>query len=179
MTKLARAARLLLAASAFVAPAVVHAQDATPVSEAVGLPEFELGYRFVDVTGNDGMYRSQINDRPGVLLRSLNWASAAPIDGVLDFFRLDANDVGAGPAGALHLAAGQLNKFRLDFSWRHQDFFSALPAFANPLLVEGVIPGQHTYNRNREIFDVNLQILPGGKLTPIVGYTQNIYKGPG
>ena len=179
MTKLARAARLLLAASAFVAPAVVHAQDATPVSEAVGLPEFELGYRFVDVTGNDGMYRSQINDRPGVLLRSLNWASAAPIDGVLDFFRLDANDVGAGPAGALHLAAGQLNKFRLDFSWRHQDFFSALPAFANPLLAEGVIPGQHTYNRNREIFDVNLQILPGGKLTPIVGYTQNIYKGPG
>jgi hypothetical protein len=179
MTNLMRPARLLLAAVAWAAAAALAAQDATTAPEPVALPEFELGYRFVDVDGNDGMYRTQINDRPGVLLRSLTWASAAPLDGVLDFFRLDANDVGAGPAGTLRLSAGQLNRFKLDFSWRHMDFFSALPAFANPLLDEGVIPGQHTYNRNRDIIDVNLQILPGGKLTPIVGYTQNIYKGPG
>jgi hypothetical protein len=139
----------------------------------------ELGYRFVDVSGNDNEYRSQINDRPGVLLRSLNWASTGPVDGVLDYFRVNATDLGAGPAGSLRLQAGQNDIFKLDFSWRRLNFFSALPDFANPLLQDGIIPGQHTYNRTRDIYDVNLQILPGKMLTPILGYTQNIYRGPG
>ena len=54
-----------------LAPAATLAAQSVPV-------EFELGYRFVDVSGNDGMYRTQINDRPGVLLRSLNYASTGP-----------------------------------------------------------------------------------------------------
>ena len=150
----------------------------TTVSESVPL-EFELGYRFVKVSGNDDMYRTQINDRPGVLLRSLTWASTKPLDGALDYFRIDASDVGAGPAGMLKLAAGQVDRFRLDFSWRRTDLFSALPAFANPLLDDGVIPGQHTYDRARDVYDATLQILPGQTLTPILGFTRNIYRGPG
>ena len=159
-------------------------KEAAPEPEAkaepvVALPEFELGYRFVDVTGNEDEYRSQINDRPGVLLRSLSWASSAPVDGVLDYFRVDASDLGAGPAGSFRLSAGQLNLFKLDFTWRTVDYFSALPAFANPFIDDGIVPGQQTYNRTRQIYDVNVQILPGKKLTPILGYTQNIYRGPG
>ena len=157
---------------ALVLASTLSAQSSIPM-------EFELGYRFVKVSGNDDMYRSQINDRPGVLLRSLNWASTAPLDGVLDYFRIDAADIGAGPAGALRMSAGQVDRFRLDFSWRRTDLFSALPAFANPLLDEGIIPGQHTYNRSRDIYDATLQIFPGKTLTPILGFTRNIYRGPG
>jgi hypothetical protein len=160
-----------------VAPAL-FAQQQTTVSQSFPV-EFELGYRFVKVSGNDDMYRTQINDKPGVLLRSLTWTSTKPLDGVLDYFRIDANDVGAGPAGMLKLAAGQVDRFRLDFSWRRTDLFSALPAFANPLLDDGVIPGQHTYDRTRDIYDATLQIFPGKTLTPILGFTRNIYRGPG
>jgi len=162
------------AAGAAVLPRTAMADDA-PIT----IPEFELGYRFVDVSGNDKEYRSQINDRPGVLLRSLNWASNGPLDGVVDYFRVNASDLGAGPAGSLRLQAGQQNLFKLDFGWRRLNFYSALPDVANPLLSEGIIPGQHTENRTRDIYDVNLQILPGKMLTPILGYTQNIYRGPG
>ena len=153
-------------------PAAQTASASIPV-------EFELGYRFVKVSGNDDMYRTQINDRPGFLIRSLTWASTAPAGCLLDYFRIDASDLGAGPAGSLKFSAGQVDRFRIDFSWRRTDLFSALPAFANPQLDDGVIPGQHTYDRTRDIYDATLQILPGQTLTPILGFTRNIYRGPG
>lgn len=176
MPNLARLRVLALTAAAALAaaPRAARADDAP-----IPVPEFELGYRFVDVSGNDKEYRSQINDRPGVLLRSLDWASNGPVDGVLDYFRVNASDLGAGPAGSLRLQAGQLNLFKLDFGWRRLNFYSALPDVANPLLSDGIVPGQHTENRTRDVYDVNLQILPGKMLTPILGYTQNIYRGPG
>jgi hypothetical protein len=161
----------LASAAGLLAAAAVSAQATTP--------EFELGYRFVDVSGNEQMYRTQINDRQGLLLRSLHWASTGPLDGLLDDFRIDASDLGAGPAGMLRLSAGQQNLFRLDFGWRRTELYSALPAFANPFLAEGIIPGQHTYNRTRDVYDVSLRILPGKMITPILGYTRNVYQGPG
>ncbi len=100
-------------------------------------------------------------------------------DGALDYFRIDATDIGAGPASALRVSAGQVERFRIDFSWRRTDNFSALPAFANPLLDEGIIPGQHTYDRSRDIYDATLQLFPGKTLTPILGFTRNMYRGPG
>jgi hypothetical protein len=147
-------------------------------AEALPL-DLEVGYRWVDVTGNDQMYRTQINDRPGLLLRSLNYTADAPIDGVFDHLHIDASDVGAGPAGQLRLLAGQVGTYRLTFTWRMTDLFSALPAFANPFLAEGIIPGQHTYNRTRNIYDATLELLPGKVVTPILGFTRNVYSGPG
>src|SRR5512141_1358981 len=93
---------------------------------AQGVPEFELGYRFVDISGNEQMYRTQINDRPGFLLRSLSFNSAGPMGGFLDYAHLDASDVGAGPAGMLRFTAGQVETFRLTFSWRRTNLYSAL-----------------------------------------------------
>ena len=146
---------------------------------AQGVPEFELGYRFVDISGNEQMYRTQINDRPGFLLRSLSFNSAGPMGGILDYAHLDVSDVGAGPAGMLRFTAGQVETFRLTFSWRRTNLYSALPAFANPFLEDGVVPGQHTYNRTRDIYDATLELFPGKTLTPILGYTRNVYRGPG
>ncbi|HEY7113415.1 MAG TPA: hypothetical protein VIA45_10830 [Thermoanaerobaculia bacterium] len=167
-------ARLALGALAAAIPAgAVFGQTQAP------LPELELGYRFVDVSGNDQMYRSQINDRPGFLLRTLSWDSAGPLDGVFDYAHVDADDLGAGPAGALRFRAGQVDTFRLNFSWRRTNLYSALPAFANPFLDEGIVPGQQTYNRSRDIYDATLEIFPGKKLTPILGFTRNVYRGPG
>lgn len=140
--------------------------------------DVELGYRWVDVSGNEQLYRTQVNDRQGLLLRSLLYDSHGPSGG-LDFFRVDASDLGAGPAGSFRLSAGRTDMFRLDFSYRHQDFYSALPAFANPFLDAGIVPGQHTYNRGRDIYEANVQILPGAIVTPILGYTRNDYHGPG
>lgn len=147
---------------------------------AQALPlDLEFGYRWVDVSGNERMYRTQINDRAGFLLRSLDYTSDGPLGRFLDTLHVDASDIGAGPAGQLRLQAGQQNLFKLAFSWRQTDLYSALPAFANPFLAEGIIPGQQTYNRTRNIYDATLELLPGKAIRPLLGYTRNTYDGPG
>ena len=170
MTTRHRPILLAMAPAVFLASAALRAQ-AIPI-------DVELGYRWVDVSGNDQMYRTQINDRPGVLLRSLSYASEGPV-GFLDTFHVDASDVGAGPAGQLRLLAAQTNVFKLTFTWRETDLYSALPAFANPLLDDGIVPGQQTWNRTRNIYDATLELLPGKMITPLLGYTRNVYEGPG
>ena len=152
-----------------------RAQTAAPESFPV---DIELGYRFVDVGGNDQEYRTQINDRPGVLLRSLDYAAPGSL-GLLDTLQITGTDIGAGPAGQFRLLAAQTDVFRLNFTWRETDLYSALPAFANPFLDQGIIPGQQTWNRTRNIYDVNLELLPGKIVSPILGYTRNVYDGPG
>ena len=169
--KKAQSLRRLAWALSLLLPAAALCAQAVPV-------DVEIGYRWIDVLGNEQLYRTQVNDRQGLLLKSLLYDSRGPISG-LDFFRIDASDLGAGPAGALRLSAGRTDTFRLDFGYRHQDLYSALPAFANPFIDAGVIPGQHTYNRGRDIFEANLQILPGAIVSPILGYTRNDYHGPG
>ena len=123
-------------------------------------------------------YRTQINDRQGVLLRSLDYTSDGPLGNLFDFAHVDGSDIGAGPAGQLRLQAGATGMYKLTFTWRETDLYSALPAFANPFL-QGIIPGQHTYNRTRNIYDATLELLPGKLISPILQYTRNTYKGPG
>lgn len=170
-----KAQRVLLVATA----AVALVFDAGALfGQAIPL-DLEVGYRFVDVSGNEQEYRTQINDRQGFLLRSLDYTSNGPLGRFLDYFHVDASDIGAGPAGQLRLQAGAADLYKLTFTWRKTDLYSALPAFANPFLVEGVIPGQQTWNRTRNIYDATLEFLPGKIVSPILQYTRNVYNGPG
>jgi hypothetical protein len=141
--------------------------------------DLEVGYRFVDVSGNEQMYRTQINDRQGFLLRSLDFTSQEPLGSFMDSLHIDASDIGAGPAGQLRLTASRADTYKLTFTWRETDLYSALPAFANPFIAAGIVPGQHTYNRTRNIYDATLELLPGKIVSPILQYTRNTYNGPG
>jgi hypothetical protein len=126
------------------------------------------------------MYRSQINERAGFLLRSFTLATA-DFDGKVSFtdkFRLDISDLGAGPAGSARLEMSKTGMYRLTVGYRITEQYNALPTFANPLLSQGIIPGQHTVDRKRKMFDTNLEILPGGMITPVLGYSWNRNSGP-
>jgi hypothetical protein len=145
--------------------------------------DVELGFRFLDLTGSKDMYRSQIDERQGFLLRSLTFATAEA-DGhgmIFDRLRFDVTDIGVGPNGGFRLELGRGDLYRLRTTYQKQEMFSALPAFANPLLESGVlvVPGQHTYDRERHRFDADFELFPGGSITPLVGYSRNTYSGPG
>jgi hypothetical protein len=163
--------------AAFLLGAVLLLAPTGASGQAIPL-DLEIGYRFVDVDGNRDMYRSQINDREGILLRSLTFATGTIGGSFVDSLRVDAFDLGAGPAGRFRLEAGKTGLYRLRLDYRRMEFFSALPAFANPLLDRGIIPGQHTYDRTRHLLDAEVEILPNGVLSPIVGYSLNRYEGP-
>ena len=149
------------------------------VGQSVPL-DITFGYRFVKLDGSSDEYRTQINDREGLLLRNVTFATGdfGGKTGLVDHFRFDASDLGAGPAGALRLEAGRSGLYNLRFSYRRAETFSALNDFANPLFPT-VIPGQHTVNRVRNLFDAEIELFPGRAITPILGYTRNTYSGPG
>jgi len=124
--------------------------------------DVEIGYRWTDISGNEEMYRTQINEEQGLLLRALTIASQD--------FRLDISDLGVGPAGALRLETRRDGLYRFNLNYRRADAFSALPAFAL---------GQHTFDRTRDIVDAELEIQRWSAIKPFVGYSWNRYEGPG
>lgn len=149
---------------------------------AQSLPvDVEIGYRWTDISGNRDLYRTQINEDEGLLLRALTIATndLGPHASLMDHFRLDVDEAGAGPASSLRLEAGLADRYRVNLRFRRADAFSALPAFANPLLGGGVIPGQHTFDRTRELLDADVELLRWSRIKPFVGYTWNRYEGPG
>lgn len=149
---------------------------AAPLLHAQMIPfDVEIGYRWFDVSGNEGMYRTQINERSGFLIRRLTMATGdfEGHSGLVDRFRIDVSDLGTGPAGSLRLEADRAGAYRLRLAYRGTEAFSEIPAFANPLLAQGIIPGQHTYDRIRRMFDVDLDILPDAAISPFIGYTFN------
>ena len=142
--------------------------------------DVEFGYRLTDVTGNEETYRSQINERSGFLVRSLSLTGGdKPLPGVFDSYRLDIGDLGNSPSGSVRFSAGHSDRYRLRVSWLRSEHFSALAGFANPVLAQGIVPGQHLANRTRNLFDAEVEVLPGGVVSPLVGYSRNRYHGPG
>lgn len=139
----------------------------------------ELGYRWVDVTGNEDMYRSQVNEREGFILRSLAYNTTSG-GGLADSISVNATDLsGVTPWGSLRIDLAKHEGYKLHVGYRRTEAYSALATFANPLLASGTIPGQHTYDRTRDVVDVDLEITPWKAITPIVGYSFGQYAGPG
>ena len=167
----------------FTATALFTALLAIPFSaHAQSIPfDLEIGYRWLDLKGNEDMYRTQINERSGVLIRSFTLATS-DFNGdtsLVDRFRVDVSDLGTGPASSIRLEANRTNTYRLRLGYRTTNAFSALPAFANPLLDQGIVPGQHTYERKRTLFDLDLELMPDHAIVPFVGFTWNDNHGPG
>jgi hypothetical protein len=143
--------------------------------------DLEAGYRWLDLKGSSQMYRTQINERGGLLIRSFTM-STSDFEGhtsLVDRFRIDASDLGSGPAQSFRLEASRAGTYKLRFGYRSADAFSALPAFANPLLGQGIIPGQHTLDRTRRMYDLDLELLTDRPIVPFIGYTSNENSGPG
>jgi hypothetical protein len=143
--------------------------------------DLEAGYRWLDLKGDNGMYRTQINERGGLLIRNFTLGTS-DFEGhtsLVDRFRIDVSDLGVGPAQSVRVEASRNGAYRLRLSYRATDAFSSLPAFANPLIGQGIVPGQHIYDRTRKMVDVDLELLPDRAVTPFIGYSWNANNGPG
>jgi len=143
--------------------------------------DIDVGYQSVEVDGNEDMFNTQINESDGVVIRnfSINYVDPSGDAGFADRLRIDASGFGGSPAGRFRLEMGLADAYRLSLYYQQFNSYSALPAFANPLLDDGVYTGQHTWDRDRDILDLRLELLPGGKVMPILGYRWNRYEGPG
>lgn len=153
----------------------------TPQAEAQSTHfDIELGYQWVDVGGDEDLYRTQINQQSGFVLRdfSLTHINSTGDAKFADNLRIDASGFGGNPAGRFRLSAGlgKIYRFRLFYS--EYENFSALPAYANPDIQDGVTPGQHTWDRKRQTLNMELEVLPNRAVTPLIGYRRNVIDGP-
>ncbi|MFH1177874.1 MAG: hypothetical protein V1750_10750 [Acidobacteriota bacterium] len=140
----------------------------------------QLGYQSLTVDGNQEMYRSQVNEDEGFVLCGFSLQTSGTPDegGLFDHLRVDAAGFGASPQARFRLEAGRARAYTLRASYSRAEHFSALPGLANPLSGSGIFPGQHTVDRASTSFDLDLELLPGRMLTPLVGYTRTSAKGP-
>ncbi len=143
--------------------------------------DIELGYQNVDVNGSEDMFKTQINQDSGFVLRnlSINFIDPTGESGFADRLRVDASGFGGSPAGRLRLDMGRSQTYRLRLFYQEFKTYSALPAYANPMLEDGVVPGQHTWDRTRNVLDIQLEFPIWKTITPIIGYRWNRYEGPG
>ncbi|HUK14381.1 MAG TPA: hypothetical protein VLW17_13865, partial [Thermoanaerobaculaceae bacterium] len=130
------------------------------------------GYQWLDVSGNEDMYKSQLNERQGFALQELSLTIAAPSGSLFDRLRIDTSGFGAEPEGRFRLSVGRSGMYDLRITYFRARAFSALPALANPFLDQGIVPGQHTQDRVLDNLDMDLQLFPGAVITPLVGYSR-------
>jgi hypothetical protein len=141
----------------------------------------DFGYQWLSIDGNEDLYRSQVNQDDGFVVRDFHLSNLRAPGDVTGWDRLviDAAGLGASPYGYLRAEMSRARDYSLRLSYTRAEHFSALPALANPFIDDGIYPGQHTFDRTSDEIDLNLELLPGRAVTPIVGYRYYQLDGPG
>lgn len=138
-----------------------------------------LGYQWLDVSGNEDVYRTQSGEKDGFLLDSLNLVlTDTQGSSGYDQLRLTAAGLGASPDSRFRLDVGLRKVYTVRLNVTRADVFNYLPGYANPFLASGVIPGQHTLDRRRDSLDLDVELFPGRMFSALAGYSHYTYKGP-
>src|SRR5581483_9543086 len=167
----------------FLAPALIAQQPVAPTPEQVGpargtnvddyniTDSVELGYRFADVAGNRGVYRSDVNYGNGIRLLGSSFTMNSK-DGHGRFFdEIVLNTIGLGndPYESARLRVQKNRLYDYNMLWRLNDYY-------NPAL--NVAFGEHLMNTRRLLQDHDLVLLPQSKLQFHFGYANNNQNGP-
>jgi hypothetical protein len=138
--------------------------------------DLDLGFQTRDLSGNKDVYRSHLNEDEGFLLKTLAYRDSG--GAAFDHLELEISGFGASPRGRLDMKMSKGDLFRLDVDYLYAEHFSAVPGLANPFLADGIIPGQHTRDRERQVLDVEMSFLESNIVSPMVGFRWNSYNGP-
>lgn len=158
-------------------------QVVAPTPEQVGPPrgetrgdynitqEFETGYRWNQVFGNAGEYRSDVNYGSGIRLlsSSLTVNSKDGHGHLFDEITLNTLGLGNDPYQNITLRVQKNGLYRYDAVWRLSDY-------ANEGLT--IAGGFHLANTSRHMQDHDLTLLPQSKVQFHLGYSRNTESGP-
>lgn len=158
--------------------ATALAQDAAPAAGRWS-GSLDLGYRWLsDLAGNNLTYRSIINLGEGPKLLSADLGFRDPSGRMFDTLTLNGIGWGGDPYNTARLEAWKKARYRFRLDYRNIAYFNAVPSFANPFSGPGVV-NQHSYDTHRRLVDLNLEIRPGARLVPYLGYSRNSQRGTG
>ncbi|MDQ6679046.1 MAG: hypothetical protein M3Z09_17315 [Acidobacteriota bacterium] len=175
--------KLLILVAPFAALAFAQ-QSLAPTPDPVGpakgeakgnynvVQSWELGYRFAEVGGNRGEYRSDVNYGNGVRLlgSSLSIHSKNGRDRWFDEIVLTTQGLGNDPYESATARVRKNRVYEYDLTWRQNDYF-------NPGLV--VANGEHFRNTQYRWQDHDLTIFPERPYKLLFGYGRSTEAGPG
>jgi len=132
---------------------------------------FETGYRFAEIGGDVGKYRSDVNFGNGIRLLGSSF-SVNSKDGHghwFDEILLNTQGLGNDPYQSATLRIEKNQLYRYDMTWRLDEFY-------NPgLAISG---GLHQIDTRRRLQDHDLTLLPQSKFKFRAGYSRNNQTGP-
>ncbi|MGJ5819220.1 hypothetical protein [Paludibaculum fermentans] len=155
---------------------------AAPTDEKVGeargenignynlLQSWEVGYRFREVDGNLGKYRSDVNYGNGIRLLGSRLAVRSR-DGHgswMDELVLSTQGLGNDPYQFANLRIAKNGLYRYDLVWRSSEYFNPALAIAN---------GLHATNTNRQMQDHDFTLFPQGRVRFFLGFSRNVQEG--
>ena len=168
----------ILVAQAALAQQVVAPtpdQSGSPRGENTGdynvMDSFETGYRFAQVAGSIGTYRSDINYGNGIRLLDSNLTVNSRDGHGRWFDQIVLTTIGLGndPYQSATLRVEKNKLYRYDMLWRLDDYY-------NPGLP--VAAGLHLMDTGRRMQDHDLTLLPESKVQFHLGYSRNTQDGP-
>lgn len=132
---------------------------------------FETGYRFRELDGSLGAYRSHVNYGNGVRLLGSR-LSVNSRDGrgrYFDEILLNTLGLGNDPYQSAVLRIQKNRLYRYDLQWRLNEYYN--PGFT-------VARGWHSFDTRRRLQDHDFTVLPQSKVRFFLGYTRNSQTGP-
>jgi hypothetical protein len=132
---------------------------------------FETGYRFADISGNRGKYRSDENYRNGLRLLGSSFSanSKEGHGGLFDEIILNTQGLGNDPYEFASFRIQKNGLYRYDMLWRLNEYY-------NPALT--LSEGRHFRDTSRRMQDHDLILLPQTKFQFRFGYSRNNQDGP-
>ncbi|RMG45348.1 MAG: hypothetical protein D6723_18470 [Acidobacteria bacterium] len=135
----------------------------------------EFGLRQALLGGNQDVYRSQVNLGSGIRLWDVFIESRSPENTgpLYDYFTYSMRSWGGDPYNTIRLRMERHRRYRFDFHYWRMDYVNLLPTFANPLLGEGVIINQHSFQQSRRTQSYRLTLFPDTGHQIRFGYDRN------
>jgi hypothetical protein len=162
----------MLAASLTARAQEAEGEIAPPVEEKKLAFAVEAGNRWIqDVRGNFDAYRSVVNLGEGPRLFDAQVTYIDPGGKLAERIDIRAFSWGGDPYNTAYVNADKKGVYSLDFSYRNVAYFNSLPSFANPLLDEGILLSQRSFDIERRQADAELRVRPGATISPFFAYT--------
>jgi hypothetical protein len=173
----------LLASLPLLAQQAASATDTTspvPSSEPALTGWIDLGYVWLPgVGGSYNAYRSLVDVHQGPKLLGMDFTLTDPKHRWFDTIQVRATTWGAEPAESAHLEVKKSEAYDFNADFRDFAYYNFLPSFADPLLGEGVMLDEQSFDTRRKIAALSLDILPGHWWSPYLGWDHDSSSGTG
>jgi hypothetical protein len=156
------------------------AEPAASSAESWLTGSIDFGYRWHgNIAGSSDSYRSVVNLGEGPKLLGADFIIRNPTRKYFDTITVNLHGWGGDPYTTTRVDVLRRDTYRLTVDYRNLSYFNFLPSYANPLIGTSLSMNQHSYDTARRYTDVQLDLLPGHRVVPYLGYTHNSGAGTG